>query len=107
MTPEGRVKAMVNKALATLPRKYKFMPVQNGMGMPGLDFYNCVNGWFIAIETKTTNKKLTGRQKLTADEITNAGGVVFVIRDQSDVDYMMGTLKKGFIIQGEIHDKCP
>lgn len=84
-TPEGRVKDKVRKALKTLERCYSFMPVQNGMGAPGLDWYCCINGWFVAIETKVPGKKLTPRQVLTADAILAAGGSVYVIRDDEDI----------------------
>ena len=102
MTPEGKVKELVKRALDALPF-YRFMPVQNGMGAPGLDFYGCSAGRFVAIETKTPGKHLTPRQKSTADQIVDAGGVVFVVRDQADVRDMVMLLltvvpwAKGFI----------
>ena len=88
MTPEGRVKAAVKRALATLPRRYHFMPVQNGMGAPALDFYCCINGRFVAIETKAPGKKLTARQEATRDQIYAAGGIVFVVDDAIGVAAM-------------------
>jgi len=78
MTPEGRVKEEVKKLLKKFGIYY-FMPVQTGMGKPGLDFYCCHEGRFFAIETKAKGKKLTDRQQLTAAEIRAAGGVVFEI----------------------------
>lgn len=102
MTPEGRVKALVKRALDALP-VYRFMPVQNGMGAPGLDFYGCSEGRFIAIETKTPGKHLTPRQKTTAEQIVAAGGAVFVVREPADVSDMVLLLltvvpwAKGFI----------
>jgi hypothetical protein len=80
-TPEGKVKAKVNKMLAEIPRCYRFMPVQNGMGTPGLDYYLCINGHFVAIETKTPGKDLTPRQKGTRQQIEDAGGLVLVVKD--------------------------
>ncbi len=106
-TPEGAVKAKIKRALEALPRQYRFMPVQAGLGAPGLDFYCCISGWFIAIETKVPGKKLTPRQRQTAMEIAGAGGVVYVIRDQDDINFMIGNLKHPYIFQGEIYDKCP
>jgi hypothetical protein len=79
MTPEGRVKAMVKRELVKLARIYSFMPVQNGMGAPGLDFFLCVNGFFVAVETKAPGKVLTPRQEVTVESITQAGGHVFVV----------------------------
>lgn len=78
MTPEGRVKELV-KAVLKETGAYKFMPVQNGMGEPGLDFYCCFRGWFIAIETKAPGKVPTPRQEDTIRRIRDAGGIVFVI----------------------------
>jgi hypothetical protein len=111
VTPEGSVKAKVKRALESLPKQYRFMPVQNGMGAPGLDFYCCICGWFVAIETKTPGKKLTDRQRATAENIAAAGGIVFVIRDQDDINFMLGELKHPYLFQGVIYDRlhplCP
>ena len=104
-TPEGRVKMKVNKALAQWECVYRFMPVQNGMGSPALDYINCINGYFVAIETKVPGKQLTPRQKLTARAIAYASGQVYVIRDQNDIDLMVGDLRRGVVIGGAIYDK--
>lgn len=106
MTPEGRVKEKVKRALANVRMVYRFMPVQNGMGSPALDFYCCARGIFVAIETKVPGKKLTERQHTTATQIANAGGAVFVIRDDADVAHMVGCLVRGFGA-GFIHDTDP
>lgn len=106
-TPEGRVKDKVRRAFASLPKAYRFMPVQNGMGVPGLDFYCCVNSMFVAIETKVEGKKLTERQKDTASQIAAAGGAVFVIRTDFDVRHMMWCLTQGITIAGSVYDLCP
>ncbi len=92
MTPEGRVKALVNKAFKSRLRGYKFMPVQNGMGAPALDFFCCIDGRFVAIETKAPGKRLTQRQNMTAADIIAAGGRVFVVRDGKDLDDMINAL---------------
>lgn len=88
MTPEAKVKLKVNGALARLvypgttrSAVYKFMPVQNGMGAPGLDYYLCINGKFVAIETKAKGKKPTPRQLGTMTDISLAGGPTFVVSD--------------------------
>src|ERR1700723_3086489 len=105
MTPEGRVKAKVKKALDALPRRYVFMPVQRGMGAPSLDFLLCVESRFVAIETKAFGKKLTPRQCITRDEIIAAEGIVWVIRDQKDIDHMMGQLSgRRFMEFGKCYD---
>lgn len=94
MTPEGRVKAKVNRRLQGLrPQLYKFMPVQNGMGAPALDYFGCFIGNFFAIETKKPGGKPTPRQLQTIKEIENAGGLVFVVDGDDDIDYMMDCLQ--------------
>ena len=86
MTPEGRIKAKLNRALKALgPSVWRFMPVQNGMGAPGLDYFLCVNGHFLAIETKAPGKKLTPRQETTAANIVAAGGTVLLVRDEQSL----------------------
>lgn len=92
MAPEGKVKALVKKGLAALPRRYHFMPVQNGMGAPGLDFFCCIAGYFVAIETKAPGKNPTPRQEQTIAEIEAADGLVFVIRTKEDVETMIARL---------------
>ncbi len=80
MTPEGKVKAKVSKIIAKyIPDVYKFMPVPSGYGPSSLDYILCVEGKFVAIETKAPGKSLTPRQLVTVREITKAGGLVFVI----------------------------
>lgn len=104
-TPEGRVKDKVRKALKGVEPRYTFMPVQNGMGSPALDWFCCIKGCFVAIETKVPGKKLTDRQRTTAMEIKRAHGTVFVIRDQEDINHMIGHLANGVLFQATIYDK--
>ena len=79
MTPEGKVKAAVNRVLDQYKGTYKFMPVPGGFGASSLDYLLCVNGRFVAIETKAPGKKPTDRQKMVIGQIKRAGGAVFVI----------------------------
>lgn len=93
MTPEGGVKAKVKRALMSLVSEcYYFMPVQNGMGAPALDFYGCYRGHFFAIETKAPGKILTMRQYDTKGKIEDADGVVFIVRNDADISNMVQTL---------------
>jgi hypothetical protein len=80
MTPEGRVKNKV-KDLLRVHNAYWFMPVQNGMGAPALDFMHVqIHGAPVfAIETKAPGKTLTVRQARTVAQIRAAGGTVFII----------------------------
>lgn len=84
MTPEGKVKAKI-KSLLKLHDAYYFMPVQNGMGSPALDFYVCHKGRFIGIEAKAPGKYATPRQVNTMDEIVSAGGATIVVSDDNSM----------------------
>jgi len=88
MTPEGKIKRAVSRAIAKFPNVYKFMPVPAGFGPSSLDYLLCVNGHFLAIETKAPGKKLTPRQQLCAKQITDAGGLVLVI-DSEDMSELL------------------
>ena len=77
-TPEGIVKKKVKKVLNEY-KAYYFMPVQNGMGAPALDFHCICNGVGFCIETKAPGKKPTARQAATILKISAAGGKCFVI----------------------------
>ncbi len=82
MTPEGKVKAQTDKVLREAGAYYH-KPVINGMGKPTLDYVGCHRGMFFAVETKAGNKQMTERQKITAAEMSRAGGVVFLINEQT------------------------
>jgi len=86
-TPEGVVKDQVKKLLKA-HGAYYHMPVMNGMGAPTLDFICCHNGRFFAIETKRPGGKPTPRQEITMAEIALAGGYVFVVSCQDDLDIL-------------------
>lgn len=85
-TPEGRVKAAVKREMAKWATVYWHCPVQNGMGAPSLDFIGCQLGLYFAVETKALGKNLTPRQEITKKQIEDAGGKVFVIRDECGIE---------------------
>jgi penicillin-binding protein-related factor A (putative recombinase) len=62
------------------------MPVPFGIGASTLDYVLCVNGHFVAIEAKTAGKKPTERQSAIIQQITRAGGKVFVIDGTANTD---------------------
>lgn len=88
MTPEGKVKSLLKKKMEAAfgESAYRFAPVQNGMGTPGLDVYYCVRGFFVAFETKAPGKHLTPRQNITANEIRLGGGFVARVCDAAEID---------------------
>lgn len=92
MTPEGKIKEKVKKLLK-LYGIYYHMPVMNGMGAPTLDFICCFKGRYFAIETKAPGKKPTPRQFITIRDIEAAGGWVFVVANDEDLQVLEATIK--------------
>ena len=94
MTPEGRVKSLIKKALAKYDgRIYYFMPVPYGYGKSTLDFIGCFCGLFFAIEAKRPKKDLTTRQAGTRDDMHDAGGVVFHIDSEERLGVLVSWLE--------------
>lgn len=89
MTPEGRIKTKLKARLKQLNLKYEFWPVQMGFGSTTLDCLLCINGRFVAIETKARGKKLTPRQTKTRLDIEAAGGLVLVVDSEASLDVAM------------------
>lgn len=80
MTPEGKVKKKINKALDKYKGSiYVFMSVPSGFGKPTLDYLCIFKGIGFAIEAKAFGKPLTTRQEGHRDDINDAGGLVFEI----------------------------
>lgn len=105
-TPEGLVKAMIKRRVnREWPSAYGFMPVQNGMGAPALDFFWCILGLFVAIEAKDFGKKPTPRQEVTADHIKIAGGLAFVVDGEASMDTAIATIKLILHSKGAAHDR--
>ena len=75
--PESHLKAKVKKHLASLPRCRQSWPVPVGYGDQMVDCIACINGRYVAIETKAEGKKPTPRQWRFLHEVTAAGGVAF------------------------------
>lgn len=104
MTPEGRVKAAVRKALeshgllhltdaqkGTAPNieGFFFMPVAGPYSVHGIhDFVGCWRGVMFSIETKAPDnpQDATDPQERFQDALTRAGGISFTgVRDASHV----------------------
>lgn len=92
MTPEGKIKRKLREKLNALPKRYIFMPVQTGLGATTLDYLICVNGHFVAIETKALGKTMTQRQELIAYQIMLSGGTVFVVDSEDAIDQCIAKL---------------
>jgi hypothetical protein len=92
MTPEGRVKGKIDRALKEYePDIWVHKPVQR-MGAPCLDYHCCYKGWYFAIEAKAPGEHPTKRQDNTSEEIQRAGGTVFVITDVINIFEMRSWL---------------
>jgi len=98
MTPEGKIKAKINKLLKELgDTVYKFMPLPaiEGRGAPGLDYYMCAGGQWFAVEAKANEKELVTRRQIeTMNQIRRAGGQVFVVYDDETVKELGEALHK-------------
>lgn len=91
MTPEGRVKAAVKRRLESRGVWF-YMPVQNGMGRVGIpDFICCMDGRFLAIETKAPGKRgdVTANQQRNLNDIAAAGGTALVVDDAAQLDEIL------------------
>lgn len=83
MKNEADVKDEVKKVLKSLGAWW-FMPVQTGYGVQGIpDFIVCLNGKFLAIETKFGNNKTTAHQEMQMKKIDAANGGAFLINEKN------------------------
>lgn len=89
LTPEGKVKYQIKKILVEY-NVYYFMPVQNGMGSPALDFHCAIppTGKALFIEAKAPGKKATPRQLLTIEQ-QEASGALVLVMDGSNYDALI------------------
>lgn len=84
-TPEGKVKDEVRKIFQSINDKWPgrlwyCMPMGQLYGKRGVpDFLVCVNGKFLAIETKAAGGKLSAMQKLELRKIAEAGGYNLIV----------------------------
>lgn len=92
-TPEKKVKDKVKSILAA-HEVYFFMPPANGYGRAGVpDIVACVNGWFLAIETKANGNKPTALQIREIETIRRNNGVAVVV-DETNYDMLPDLIKK-------------
>lgn len=82
-TPETRVKQAVVKILDRYGA-YHFFPATHGYGRSGVpDIVACYNSQFIGIECKAGKNLPTALQVRELKSIEKAGGVTFVIREDT------------------------
>jgi len=94
MTPEGKIKKAVRDLCKSYgPECHLFMPVQNGMGSPALDFIGCYRGRYFSVETKAGTKDMTPRQEQTAKALRVAGAAVFLVNAVEGLAGLRGWLE--------------
>lgn len=83
MTPEGRVKAKVDKMLKEFEPELWFYAPQSGIyGRSGVpDRVGCYYGQMIGIECKVTGKQPTDLQMACMKAMSRAGARCFVVYD--------------------------
>ena len=90
---------IVSKILEALKDRGAYALKIHGSAMQPktIDILACYRGLFIGIEVKASkNKTPTPRQKYTAREIANAGGLAFVMWDASSVDIVLNQIDSKF-----------
>lgn len=86
MTPEGEVKAKIDKILNNSPVPlWYFKPVQIGYGKRALDYICCIAGRFVAIETKAPGKQPTAIQRVTSLDMFQSGAMVWHISNDEGI----------------------
>lgn len=83
VTPEGKVKTKITKLLKSYDKLWYFMPVPGGFGVRTVDYIGCYRGVFFVIEAKRPGKDATDLQKLTMQQVRDAGGAAFMINDDT------------------------
>ena len=105
MTPEGKVKFKLKARLkAEFPHLYQFMPVQSGLGATTLDLLYCIDGFFIAIETKAyRGGKMSPRQKEVAALIEQAGGLALLCDGVEEIESVVGAIHEHLTESARYH----
>lgn len=89
-TAEGEVKEIIDNYLRKRGA-YVFAPVVTAFGPRGVDRYVCLEGIFIAIETKGNKTELTKHQENTLKAVAAAGGLAIW---GNDADYIIRQIEK-------------
>jgi len=85
-TPEGKVKAMIDRELKKRTLYY-FNPQAGPFGKAGVpDKILCVAGHFIGIEVKSAKGRTSPLQDACMQKIEDQGGKCFVVRDRDTLD---------------------
>jgi hypothetical protein len=87
MTPEGKIKAKLDKMLKSKERLFYFPPQAGPFGSSGIpDRIVCFRGFYLGIECKADEKKpMTGLQLRAMRQIEEAGGIFFLVYDDETI----------------------
>jgi hypothetical protein len=89
MTPEGRVKSLINRYLDTLGDDlWRHMPVQSRFGRRTVDYHCCFRGWFFTIEAKAPGEEPTKAQWHHMGNVEKAGGAAFWIDGPERLEFL-------------------
>jgi hypothetical protein len=98
MTPEGRIKAKVDKLFKSYPadQLWYFSPQAGPYGNAGVpDRIACVGGTFFAVECKAdAKKKRTRLQDVCATRIQDAGGFYFLVFDAGSLSELEDAIEQ-------------
>lgn len=96
-TPEGSVKDEIKQLLESRGAElYYFMPVQQGYGRRGLDFYVCYKGMFIAIECKRLGGRAKRFQEDLVETVRDAHGHALIADCVADVENLLDFIDRNF-----------
>lgn len=103
MKPEEKAKREVKKILEE-SGYFFFKPQMGGFGKVGIpDFIACVNGYFLAVETKAIGEEPTPKQQEQIDEIKTSKGVALVITEENlgilriTIEYLKSLVPSPFV----------
>lgn len=86
-TPESKVKTWTDKQIVNMfAERFKFMPVPSRWGGKGIpDIIYCINGKFVAVETKAkAGMEPTPLQAKRMSEINAAGGLAICMDGKNE-----------------------
>ena len=96
MTPEGRVKARLRRALKPYKDRIFSFPIMptpyTVAGLP--DYFILLKGKTIGVEVKSPTGRLTPSQKRMRETLTERGSMYFVVRDKETIQDLIDTLEE-------------
>lgn len=72
----------------------KSTKVRYGLGLGSADLISCVAGHFVAIEVKSARGRVSPAQEMWKKTVTRSGGLWFLVRDESCIQYLIEELRQ-------------